>query len=126
MGVWGGYQWGLGGPRGAWGLLEGSQRVLGGALGVPRGFWGVPAGSGGVLGYFEGSKGGFGVFWRVPGFCWGGPRVSEPLVPPPQYTPTVGAFVEIRSRRVQLYGARLRVHAHFSGLRWVGRGPQGS
>ncbi|RMB90475.1 hypothetical protein DUI87_33076 [Hirundo rustica rustica] len=36
---------------------------------------------------------------------------------PPQYTPTVGAFVEIRSRRLQLYGARLRVHAHFSGLR---------
>ncbi|XP_062368053.1 seipin isoform X3 [Cinclus cinclus] len=35
------------------------------------------------------------------------------------YTPTVGAFVEIRSRRVQLYGARLRVHAHFSGLRYL-------
>uniref|UniRef100_A0A8C3U8Y8 Seipin n=1 Tax=Catharus ustulatus TaxID=91951 RepID=A0A8C3U8Y8_CATUS len=34
------------------------------------------------------------------------------------YTPTVGAFVEVRSRRVQLYGARLRVHAHFSGLRY--------
>ncbi|KAM4880060.1 seipin [Sylvia borin] len=35
------------------------------------------------------------------------------------YTPTVGAFVEIRSRRVQLYGARLRVHAHFTGLRYL-------
>ncbi|XP_032939545.1 seipin [Catharus ustulatus] len=35
------------------------------------------------------------------------------------YTPTVGAFVEVRSRRVQLYGARLRVHAHFSGLRYL-------
>ncbi|KAM4754339.1 LOW QUALITY PROTEIN: seipin [Cyanocitta cristata] len=35
------------------------------------------------------------------------------------YTPTMGAFVEIRSRRVQLYGARLRVHAHFSGLRYL-------
>ncbi|CAN8177787.1 unnamed protein product [Coccothraustes coccothraustes] len=35
------------------------------------------------------------------------------------YTPTVGALVEIRSRRVQLYGARLRVHAHFSGLRYL-------
>ncbi|TRZ09924.1 hypothetical protein HGM15179_017183 [Zosterops borbonicus] len=35
------------------------------------------------------------------------------------YTPTLGAFVEIRSRRVQLYGARLRVDAHFSGLRLV-------
>ncbi|XP_005063022.1 PREDICTED: seipin, partial [Ficedula albicollis] len=34
------------------------------------------------------------------------------------YTPTVGALVQIRSRRVQLYGARLRVHAHFSGLRY--------
>ncbi|XP_066426802.1 seipin isoform X1 [Molothrus aeneus] len=35
------------------------------------------------------------------------------------YSPTVGALVEIRSRRVQLYGARLRVHAHFSGLRYL-------
>ncbi|XP_058717450.1 seipin [Poecile atricapillus] len=35
------------------------------------------------------------------------------------YTPTVGALVEIQSRRVQLYGARLRVHAHFSGLRYL-------
>uniref|UniRef100_A0A8U8C7J6 Seipin n=1 Tax=Geospiza parvula TaxID=87175 RepID=A0A8U8C7J6_GEOPR len=35
------------------------------------------------------------------------------------YSPTAGALVEIRSRRVQLYGARLRVHAHFSGLRYL-------
>lgn len=36
---------------------------------------------------------------------------------PPQYAPTVGAVLEIQSKRIQLYGARLRVHAHFTGLR---------
>lgn len=35
------------------------------------------------------------------------------------YAPTLGALLEIRSRRLQLYGARLRVHAHFSGLRYL-------
>ncbi|XP_072736805.1 seipin isoform X3 [Ciconia boyciana] len=35
------------------------------------------------------------------------------------YAPTEGAVLEIRSRRIQLYGARLRVHAHFTGLRYL-------
>ncbi|XP_074786310.1 seipin [Athene noctua] len=35
------------------------------------------------------------------------------------YAPTLGAVLELRSRRVQVYGARLRVDAHFSGLRYL-------
>lgn len=35
------------------------------------------------------------------------------------YAPTVGAVLEIQSKRIQLYGARLRVHAHFTGLRYL-------
>ncbi|GAB0202038.1 seipin [Grus japonensis] len=35
------------------------------------------------------------------------------------YAPTVGAVLQIQSRRIQLYGARLRVHAHFTGLRYL-------
>lgn len=41
-----------------------------------------------------------------------------PLPTRPQYVPTTGAVIEIHSRRVQLYGAYLRIHAHFTGLRW--------
>ncbi|CAL8262884.1 unnamed protein product [Merluccius merluccius] len=35
------------------------------------------------------------------------------------YQPTVGAVVEIRSRRVQIYAAQLRIHAYFTGVRYV-------
>lgn len=35
------------------------------------------------------------------------------------YVPTTGAIIEIHSKRVQLYGAALRIHAHFSGLRYL-------
>ncbi|KAK1335458.1 hypothetical protein QTO34_003244 [Cnephaeus nilssonii] len=35
------------------------------------------------------------------------------------YVPTTGAIIEVHSRRVQLYGASLRIHAHFSGLRYL-------
>ncbi|XP_039234693.1 seipin [Pipra filicauda] len=35
------------------------------------------------------------------------------------YNPTVEVVLELRSRRVQLYRAQLRVHAHFSGLRYL-------
>nr|XP_030689733.1 seipin isoform X6 [Globicephala melas] len=35
------------------------------------------------------------------------------------YVPTTGAVIEIHSRRVQLYGAYLRIHAHFTGLRYL-------
>ncbi|EHB02097.1 Seipin [Heterocephalus glaber] len=35
------------------------------------------------------------------------------------YVPTTGAIIEIHSRRIQLYGAYLRIHAHFSGLRYL-------
>nr|XP_031546646.1 seipin isoform X2 [Vicugna pacos] len=35
------------------------------------------------------------------------------------YVPTTGAIIEIHSRRVQLYGAYLRIHAHFTGLRYL-------
>lgn len=35
------------------------------------------------------------------------------------YVPTVGAVIEIQSRRAQLYAARLRIHAHFTGIRYL-------
>lgn len=35
------------------------------------------------------------------------------------YVPTTGAVIEIHSKRVQLYGASLRIHAHFTGLRYL-------
>ncbi|XP_022447441.1 seipin isoform X3 [Delphinapterus leucas] len=35
------------------------------------------------------------------------------------YVPTTGAVIEIHSKRVQLYGAYLRIHAHFTGLRYL-------
>lgn len=35
------------------------------------------------------------------------------------YVPTTGAIIEIHSKRIQLYGASLRIHAHFSGLRYL-------
>ncbi|XP_059959400.1 seipin isoform X4 [Mesoplodon densirostris] len=35
------------------------------------------------------------------------------------YVPTTGAIIEIHSKRVQLYGAYLRIHAHFTGLRYL-------
>lgn len=35
------------------------------------------------------------------------------------YVPTTGAIIEIQSKRIQLYGATLRIHAHFSGLRYL-------
>nr|XP_059866282.1 seipin-like [Delphinus delphis] len=35
------------------------------------------------------------------------------------YVPTIGAVIEIHSKCVQLYGAHLRIHAHFTGLRYL-------
>ncbi|XP_010221154.1 PREDICTED: seipin, partial [Tinamus guttatus] len=35
------------------------------------------------------------------------------------YAPTVGAVLEIQSKRIQLYGAQLRIHAHFTGWRYL-------
>ncbi|XP_028263595.1 seipin-like [Parambassis ranga] len=35
------------------------------------------------------------------------------------YQPTVGAVVEIQSRRVQIYSSQLRIHAYFTGIRYV-------
>ncbi|XP_068779868.1 seipin isoform X2 [Struthio camelus] len=35
------------------------------------------------------------------------------------YAPTVGAVLEIQTKRIQLYGAQLRIHAHFTGLRYL-------
>ncbi|KAF7238537.1 Seipin [Varanus komodoensis] len=35
------------------------------------------------------------------------------------YTPTVGAVIEIQTTRIQIYGAYLRIHAHFTGLRYL-------
>ncbi|KAJ8347710.1 hypothetical protein SKAU_G00262990 [Synaphobranchus kaupii] len=34
------------------------------------------------------------------------------------YQPTTGAVIEIQSRLVQIYGAQLRIHAHFTGIRY--------
>ncbi|XP_051237389.1 seipin [Dicentrarchus labrax] len=35
------------------------------------------------------------------------------------YQPTVGAVVEIQSKRVQIYSSQLRIHAYFTGLRYL-------
>ncbi|XP_075795427.1 seipin isoform X2 [Pelodiscus sinensis] len=35
------------------------------------------------------------------------------------YVPTVGAVIEIQTNRIQIYGAQLRIHAHFTGLRYL-------
>ncbi|XP_022362373.1 seipin isoform X3 [Enhydra lutris kenyoni] len=35
------------------------------------------------------------------------------------YVPTTGAIIEIHSKRIQMYGASLRIHAHFTGLRYL-------
>nr|XP_061812413.1 seipin-like [Nerophis lumbriciformis] len=35
------------------------------------------------------------------------------------YQPTVGAVIEIQSRRVQIYSSQLRIHAYFTGVRYV-------
>lgn len=35
------------------------------------------------------------------------------------YQPTVGAVIEIQSRNVQIYSAQLRIHAYFTGIRYI-------
>ncbi|XP_074533238.1 seipin-like [Halichoeres trimaculatus] len=35
------------------------------------------------------------------------------------YQPTVGAIIEIQSKRVQVYSSQLRIHAYFTGIRYV-------
>lgn len=35
------------------------------------------------------------------------------------YQPTVGAVIEIRSKRVQIYSSQLRIHAYFTGIRYL-------
>ena len=35
------------------------------------------------------------------------------------YQPTVGAVIEILSKRVQIYSSQLRIHAYFTGIRYV-------
>lgn len=35
------------------------------------------------------------------------------------YQPTVGAVIEVQSRRVQIYSAQLRIHAYFTGIRYL-------
>nr|XP_046249222.1 seipin [Scatophagus argus] len=35
------------------------------------------------------------------------------------YQPTIGAVIEIQSTRVQIYSSQLRIHAYFTGIRYV-------
>ncbi|XP_026879626.2 seipin isoform X2 [Electrophorus electricus] len=35
------------------------------------------------------------------------------------YQPTIGAVIEIQSRQVQIYSAQLRIHAYFTGIRYL-------
>ncbi|KAL4659994.1 seipin-like [Arapaima gigas] len=35
------------------------------------------------------------------------------------YQPTTGALIEIQSHQIQIYGAQLRIHAHFTGIRYL-------
>nr|XP_023650880.1 seipin-like [Paramormyrops kingsleyae] len=34
------------------------------------------------------------------------------------YQPTLGSLIEIQSRQIQIYAAQLRIHAHFTGIRY--------
>ncbi|KAG8564249.1 hypothetical protein GDO81_016384 [Engystomops pustulosus] len=36
-----------------------------------------------------------------------------------QYVPTTGAVIQVHSVHIQIYNAELRVHAHFTGLRYI-------
>ncbi|KAM3870006.1 seipin-like [Diretmus argenteus] len=38
---------------------------------------------------------------------------------PNAYQPTIGAVIEIQSKRVQIYSSQLRIHAYFTGIRYV-------
>uniref|UniRef100_V9KY20 Seipin n=1 Tax=Callorhinchus milii TaxID=7868 RepID=V9KY20_CALMI len=35
------------------------------------------------------------------------------------FTPTLGAVIEIQTRRIEIYAAQLRVHAYFTGVRYL-------
>ncbi|XP_048023199.1 seipin isoform X1 [Megalobrama amblycephala] len=35
------------------------------------------------------------------------------------YQPAIGAVIEVQSRRVQIYSAQLRIHAYFTGIRYL-------
>ncbi|KAG2460356.1 PURA2 synthetase, partial [Polypterus senegalus] len=35
------------------------------------------------------------------------------------YVPTTGVLLEIQTRRIQIYSAQLRIHAHFTGVRYL-------
>lgn len=35
------------------------------------------------------------------------------------YKPTIGAVIQIQSKRVQVYSAQLRIHAYFTGIRYI-------
>ncbi|XP_069063290.1 seipin isoform X2 [Pleurodeles waltl] len=35
------------------------------------------------------------------------------------YVPTLGAIIEIQSKRIEIYSAELKIHAHFTGLRYL-------
>nr|XP_033810737.1 seipin [Geotrypetes seraphini]XP_033810738.1 seipin [Geotrypetes seraphini] len=35
------------------------------------------------------------------------------------YVPTLGALIEIQNKRIQIYAAQLKIHAHFTGLRYL-------
>ncbi|XP_071380878.1 seipin-like [Centroberyx affinis] len=35
------------------------------------------------------------------------------------YQPTIGAVIEVQSKRVQIYSSQLRIHAYFTGVRYV-------
>ncbi|KAJ8338029.1 hypothetical protein SKAU_G00369950 [Synaphobranchus kaupii] len=35
------------------------------------------------------------------------------------YQPTMGAVIEVQSRQIQIYSAELRIHAHFTGIRYL-------
>ncbi|XP_072345765.1 seipin-like [Scyliorhinus torazame] len=35
------------------------------------------------------------------------------------YTPTMGAVIEIQTKRIEVYKAQLQIHAHFTGIRYI-------
>uniref|UniRef100_A0A8C2T1D0 Seipin n=1 Tax=Coturnix japonica TaxID=93934 RepID=A0A8C2T1D0_COTJA len=63
-----------------------------------------------------GAMGRYGALWGSMGRY----GVAVPLLTfRSQYAPTEAAMLEIRSRRIEIYSARLRLHARLSGIRYV-------
>lgn len=56
---------------------------------------------------------------RIVSLKFSGQKPCVILICPSQYQPAIGAVIEIQSRRIQIYSAQLRIHAYFTGIRYL-------